>query len=64
MKPWILFKENFTKSQRTVQQVELKDMQTVTGDTLAYIEKMKKLGNKFLIGQTTGFDSLDKNNWI
>ena len=39
---------------------ELKDMQTVTGDTLAYIEKMKKLGNKFLIGQTTGFDSLDK----
>ncbi|WP_198304836.1 replicative DNA helicase [Arcobacter vandammei] len=39
---------------------ELKDMQTVTGDTLAYIEKMKKLGNKYLIGQTTGFDSLDK----
>jgi len=39
---------------------ELKDMQTVTNDTLAYIEKMKKLGNKFLIGQTTGFDSLDK----
>ena len=39
---------------------ELKDMQTVTSDTLAYIEKMKKLGNKFLIGQTTGFDSLDK----
>ncbi|QEZ89549.1 replicative DNA helicase [Aliarcobacter cibarius] len=39
---------------------ELKDMQTVTGDTLAYIEKMKKLGNKFLIGQTTGFESLDK----
>ncbi|MFV7790024.1 replicative DNA helicase [Aliarcobacter lanthieri] len=39
---------------------ELKDMQTVTSDTLAYIEKMKKLGNKYLIGQTTGFDSLDK----
>ncbi|RBQ30613.1 replicative DNA helicase [Arcobacter sp. FW59] len=39
---------------------ELKDMQTVTNDTLAYIEKMKKLGNKYLIGQTTGFDSLDK----
>ncbi len=39
---------------------ELKDMQTVTSDTLAYIEKMKKLGNKFLIGQTTGFESLDK----
>ncbi|WP_066164054.1 replicative DNA helicase [Aliarcobacter cryaerophilus] len=39
---------------------ELKDMQTVTSDTLAYIEKMKKLGNKYLIGQTTGFDALDK----
>jgi len=39
---------------------ELKDMQTVTSDTLAYIEKMKKLGNKYLIGQTTGFNSLDK----
>ena len=39
---------------------ELKDMQTVTSDTLAYIEKMKKLGNKHLIGQTTGFDSLDR----
>jgi len=39
---------------------ELKDMQTVTADTLAYIEKMKKLGNKYLIGQTTGFSSLDK----
>lgn len=39
---------------------ELKDMQTVTSDTLAYIQKMKKLGNKYLIGQTTGFDSLDR----
>lgn len=39
---------------------ELKDMQTITGDTLEYIEKMKKLGNKYLIGQTTGFESLDK----
>jgi len=39
---------------------ELKNMQTVTADTLAYIEKMKKLGNKYLIGQTTGFNSLDK----
>ncbi|MCT7485478.1 MULTISPECIES: replicative DNA helicase [Aliarcobacter] len=39
---------------------ELKDMQTVTSDTLAYIEKMKKLGNKYLIGQTTGFEALDK----
>ncbi|WP_066152150.1 replicative DNA helicase [Aliarcobacter cryaerophilus] len=39
---------------------ELKDMQTVTSDTLAYIEKMKKLGNKYLIGQTTGFEAIDK----
>lgn len=39
---------------------ELKDMQTVTSDTLAYIEKIKKLGNKYLIGQTTGFEALDK----
>ncbi|PRM88783.1 replicative DNA helicase [Aliarcobacter cryaerophilus] len=39
---------------------ELKDMKTVTSDTLAYIEKMKKLGNKYLIGQTTGFEALDK----
>lgn len=39
---------------------ELKDMQTVTSDTLDYIKKMKLLGNKYLIGQTTGFDSLDK----
>ncbi len=35
-------------------------MQTVTSDTLDYIKKMKLLGNKYLIGQTTGFDSLDK----
>ncbi|MGJ0357985.1 replicative DNA helicase [Aliarcobacter cryaerophilus] len=39
---------------------ELKDMQTVTSDTLSYIEKMKKLGNRYLIGQTTGFEALDK----
>ena len=39
---------------------ELKDMQTVTSDTLAYIEKMKKLGHRYLIGQTTGFEALDK----
>ena len=39
---------------------ELKDMQTVTSDTLAYMEKMKKLGNRYLIGQTTGFEALDK----
>ena len=39
---------------------ELKDMNTVTGDTLSYIEKMKKMGNKHLIGETTGFEALDK----
>ena len=39
---------------------ELKDMKVITNDTLAYIEKMKKLGNKHLIGETTGFDALDR----
>ncbi|WP_323592255.1 replicative DNA helicase [Aliarcobacter butzleri] len=39
---------------------ELKDMQSITHSTLSYIEKMKKLGNKHLIGETTGFDALDK----
>ncbi|MGM0518357.1 MAG: replicative DNA helicase [Campylobacterota bacterium] len=39
---------------------ELKDMQSITGDTLAYIKKMKELGNQHLIGETTGFDGLDK----
>lgn len=39
---------------------ELKNMQTVLKDTSFHIEKMKKLGNKYLIGETTGFDSLDK----
>lgn len=39
---------------------ELKDMQSITNSTLSYIEKMKKLGNKHLIGETTGFDALDR----
>ena len=39
---------------------ELKDMQVITHDTLSYIEKMKKMGNKHLIGETTGFGALDK----
>lgn len=39
---------------------DLKDIQTVLKDTTYHIEKMKKLGNKYLIGQTTGFESLDK----
>jgi len=39
---------------------ELKDMHVITNDTLSYIEKMKKMGNKHLIGETTGFDALDR----
>ena len=39
---------------------ELKDMTEITSDTLSYIERMKKLGNKHLIGETTGFDALDR----
>uniref|UniRef100_UPI0040471747 replicative DNA helicase n=1 Tax=Aliarcobacter sp. TaxID=2321116 RepID=UPI0040471747 len=39
---------------------ELKDMSVITHDTLSYIEKMKKMGNTHLIGETTGFDALDK----
>ena len=39
---------------------ELKDMEVVTNDTLVYIKKMKELGNKHLIGETTGFFDLDK----
>ncbi|MFA9373572.1 replicative DNA helicase [Poseidonibacter sp.] len=39
---------------------ELKDMNLITSDTISYIERMKKLGNKHLIGETTGFDALDK----
>ncbi len=39
---------------------ELKDMQSITHSTLSYIEKMKKLGSKHLIGETTGFDALDR----
>lgn len=39
---------------------ELKSMTEITHDTLSYIEKMKELGNTFLIGETTGFNALDK----
>lgn len=39
---------------------ELKHMETITSDTISYIEKMKKLGNSHLTGQTTGFFDLDK----
>jgi replicative DNA helicase len=39
---------------------ELKNMQTITYDTLEHIKKMKEQGNKYLIGETTGFDALDR----
>jgi replicative DNA helicase len=39
---------------------ELKDMFTITTDTLVHMEKMKSQGNAYLIGETTGFDALDK----
>jgi replicative DNA helicase len=39
---------------------ELKDMFTITTDTLVHMEKMKLQGNSYLIGETTGFNSLDK----
>lgn len=40
--------------------VEVKDMETISGETLEYIKKMKEMGNKHLIGETTGFYNLDK----
>jgi replicative DNA helicase len=39
---------------------ELKDIITITDDTLDYIKRMKELGGKHLIGETTGFYELDK----
>jgi len=39
---------------------ELKDMETINTDTLDYIKRMKEMGNKHLIGETTGFFELDK----
>lgn len=39
---------------------EVKDIETITGETLDYIKRMKELGNKHLIGETTGFYNLDK----
>jgi len=39
---------------------ELKDIENIIHDTLDLMEKMKARGNQYLIGQTTGFDSLDK----
>ena len=39
---------------------ELKDMYQITTDTLLHMEKMKAQGNAYLIGETTGFDALDR----
>ncbi len=39
---------------------ELKDIHVITDDTLSYIKRMKELGGKHLIGETTGFYELDK----
>jgi replicative DNA helicase len=39
---------------------ELKNMENITVDTLEHIKKMKQMGNKYLTGETTGFDSLDR----
>jgi replicative DNA helicase len=38
---------------------ELKDIHVISNDTLEYIKKMKEMGNKHLIGETTGFHNLD-----
>jgi replicative DNA helicase len=39
---------------------ELKDMETINIETLDLIQKMKERGDSYLIGETTGFISLDK----
>jgi replicative DNA helicase len=39
---------------------ELKDMETINNETLDLIQKMKERGDSYLIGETTGFISLDK----
>ena len=39
---------------------ELKNMYQITTDTLLHMEKMKLRGNSYLIGETTGFDALDR----
>jgi replicative DNA helicase len=38
---------------------ELKNIHVISSDTLDYIKKMKEMGNKHLIGETTGFHNLD-----
>ena len=39
---------------------EVKDIETISSETLDYIKRMKEMGNKHLIGETTGFFNLDK----
>ena len=39
---------------------ELKNMEVISTETLDYIKRMKEMGNKHLIGETTGFYQLDK----
>jgi len=39
---------------------ELKNMIEVTTDTLKHLKKMKEMGTNYLIGETTGFESLDR----
>jgi replicative DNA helicase len=39
---------------------DLKDMAQITNETLGYISKMKEMGNRYLTGETTGFDTLDR----
>jgi replicative DNA helicase len=39
---------------------DLKDMAQITDETLGYISKMKEMGNRYLTGETTGFDTLDR----
>ena len=39
---------------------ELKTMNQIIQDTLLHIQEMKERGNAYLIGETTGFESLDK----
>ncbi|QOG11681.1 replicative DNA helicase [Arcobacter sp. FWKO B] len=39
---------------------ELKNMQEIASETINYIKKMKEMGNKYLTGETTGFDDLDR----
>ena len=39
---------------------ELRNALDITKDTLEHIKNMKELGNRYLIGETTGFNGLDR----